>query len=236
MTIVTALPHLEETILATTRYLANLEGLEDADLRAPSHLPDWTRAHVIAHVMNNADGLVRLLRWAQTGVPQYMYESREQRGIDIEERSHHRIEQLREESAAAAGRWLQAVNEIHADHLDVEVERMPGTPPIAARKIGGLRRNEVEIHHADLNVGYSPQHWPADFTAHLIHRRHRELAEAGEALVLDITDLGSTVHIGTGGPRVSGTAANLAWWLIGRGFGDELECSADELPNLGKWL
>lgn len=238
MTTVTALPHLEETILATTRYLADLERLQPEDVRAPSTLPDWTRAHVIAHVINNADGLARLLHWAQTGVPSYMYESDGARDRAIEEVSQYSYERLVEESSAAAGRWLQAANELHSSKLDVEVERMEGSPPIRARSIAGLRRTEVEVHHADLNIGYTAHDWPEDFTSYLIHRRQRELSDQGEQFALEITDRGGVIHVGDGGsgPRVSGTAPDLAWWLIGRGYGDELECSAGELPDLGRWL
>ena len=55
------LPHFEETILATTRYLAAIEDLTDDDVRAPSLLPGWTRAHVISHISRNADALARVL-------------------------------------------------------------------------------------------------------------------------------------------------------------------------------
>ena len=78
-------PQLEETILATTRYLAALTELTDEDCRAPSALPGWSRGHVITHLSRNADGLVNLLHWAQTGVETTMYESNEQRAADIEQ-------------------------------------------------------------------------------------------------------------------------------------------------------
>lgn len=236
MTTGTALPHLEETILATTRYLASLEGLDDAGVREPSALPGWTRGHVIAHVIDNADGLSRLFHWAQTGERTYMYESRDSRNSSIEEKSVWPHAALLEESAAAARRWLQAANELHASHLDAMVERMEGSKPFPARRIAGLRRTEVEIHHADLHVGYTAHDWPEDFVDYLLHRRQRELSEDGHEFVIELTDSGGSVHVGgSSGPVVRGAAADAAWWLVGRGTGEGLTCSSDELPELGAW-
>ena len=67
------LPHFEETILATTRYLAAIEDLSDDDMRAPSALPGWTRGHVVTHLSRNADALTRVLHAAQAG----------DRGLDV---------------------------------------------------------------------------------------------------------------------------------------------------------
>jgi maleylpyruvate isomerase len=36
-------------------------------------------------------------------------------------------------------------------------------------------------------------------------------------------------------PVVTGTAADLAWWLTGRPAGDELSSSGDELPVIEGW-
>jgi len=33
----------------------------DADVRAPSLLPGWTRGHVLSHIARNADGITRTL-------------------------------------------------------------------------------------------------------------------------------------------------------------------------------
>ena len=53
----TDFPHLDETVVATARYLEALTELSDDDVRAPSLLPGWTRGHVITHVARNADAL-----------------------------------------------------------------------------------------------------------------------------------------------------------------------------------
>ena len=231
----TGLPHLTETIVATARYLGALTVLNDDDVRAPSLLPDWTRGHVITHLARNADGLTNLLHSAQTGEPIPMYASQEQRNADIEAGAPRSAADLIEDSVAAAGRWLQAANELHASNLDREVFRTLGSPPWPAYRVGVLRRTEVEVHHADLNIGYTAHDWPEDFTAHLLHRRERELAAEGTTLTLRLTDTGSTINVGEGGTEVSGHSADVAWWVIGRGEGDGLVSSTGKLPELGAW-
>jgi hypothetical protein len=40
----------------------------------------------------------------------------------------------------------------------------------------------------------------------------------------------------TRGPHVHGAAADLAWWLAGRGAGEGLTVTGGELPALGPWV
>ena len=49
------------------------------------------------------------------------------------------------------------------------------------------------------------------------------------------TDVGRTWTFDEGGPTVSGTAADLAWWLTGRGDGAGLTSDDGELPGIGAW-
>src|SRR5215472_16842111 len=59
----------------TAGLVRDLSWLTDADVREPSLLPGWTRGHVLTHLARNAEGGVRLLEWARTGVPSYAYPS-----------------------------------------------------------------------------------------------------------------------------------------------------------------
>ncbi|HSN07046.1 MAG TPA: maleylpyruvate isomerase family mycothiol-dependent enzyme, partial [Candidatus Angelobacter sp.] len=70
---------------ASTASLARtLAAVDDEVARRPSLLPDWSVGHVLTHVARNADGMVRLVDWALTGVPQPMYDSLDARNADIE--------------------------------------------------------------------------------------------------------------------------------------------------------
>ncbi len=61
MTTSAALPEIDETLLATTRYLQALTVLDDESVRRPSVLPGWSRAHVVAHLSRNADAFTGVL-------------------------------------------------------------------------------------------------------------------------------------------------------------------------------
>jgi hypothetical protein len=58
--------------------LAVVDKLANDDLRTPSALPGWTRAHV-GHLARNAEALTRLAHWARTGVETPMYTDGDQR-------------------------------------------------------------------------------------------------------------------------------------------------------------
>ena len=46
---------LEELQEATNRLIRTVDGFTGDDWDAPSGLPDWSRAHVVAHLALNAD-------------------------------------------------------------------------------------------------------------------------------------------------------------------------------------
>jgi maleylpyruvate isomerase len=229
------LPQLDETVVATQRYLDALTELSDEDVRRPSALPGWTRAHVIGHLARNAEALAQVLRQVQAGDDACIYPSNESRDADIEASALLEPSALRDGCVTACASFEEAATALDPDRFDTSVSRTPGAPGFPVSRIGAMRRTEVEIHHADLDIGYSASDWPTDFTTALINRRQDELA-AGPSMVLSSTDADRLWKIGEGrGPEIEGTAADLAWWLVGRGHGGGLVCSAGELPNLARW-
>ncbi len=70
---------------ATQRLLDDARTLSEADLRAPSLLPGWTRAHVVAHVARNADAMRNVLAGARSGESRPAYASAEAREAGIEQ-------------------------------------------------------------------------------------------------------------------------------------------------------
>lgn len=232
----TAIPHLEEMELATSRYLGALTLLTDEDLRAPSLLPGWTRGHVVAHLARNADALTNLAHWAESGEVRYMYASHEQRDADIEEGARRSAQELREDSAAAAGRFLQAINELDVGHEDAMVARAPDAPEFPARDLALRRRIEVEVHEADLGLAFTHRDWDPAFAEVLLERVMQDRAD-GPAMVLRAGDTGGLWKYGVQGkgPTIEGTACDLAWWVTGRGQGEGLSSDSDVLPDLGAW-
>ena len=234
----TALPQIDETLLATTRYLQALTVLDDESVRRPSLLPGWSRAHVVAHLSRNADAFTRVLGQVAAGEPASMYASAEARDADIAETVERLdLPGLVEDALASTARLTEALWACAADP-DTPYTRVPGADlSFPLHTVGPRRRAEVEIHHSDLGTGYEPSTWPSDFSSHLVKQRQDELAQAGgPSMVLSSTDVGGLWKFGEGqGPEIHGTVGDLAWWLVGRGGGRGLTCSAGELPVLGRW-
>ena len=240
MTTSSALPQIDETLLATTRYLQALTVLDDESVRRPSVLPGWTRAHVVAHLSRNADAFTRVLAQAAAGEPASMYPSSEARDAEIEAtvRSHD-LAALVEDATASVARLTEAFWACTADPATPYARTADGEATFALHTLGPRRRAEVEIHHADLDLGYEPSTWPPDFSRAMVRQRQDELAAlpgGGPSMVLVGTDVDGLWKLGAGqGPEVSGTAGDLAWWLVGRGDGRGLTCSSGTLPTLGRW-
>jgi maleylpyruvate isomerase len=234
----TALPQIDETLLATTRYLQALTVLDEESVRRPSLLPDWSRAHVVAHLSRNADAFTRVLGQVAAGEPASMYASNEARDADIADTVERLdLAGLVEDALASTARLTEALWACEADP-DAPYTRVPGADlGFPLHTVGPRRRAEVEIHHSDLGTGYEPSTWPSDFSSHVVKQRQDELAQAGgPSMVLSSTDVGGLWKFGEGqGPEIHGSVGDLAWWLVGRGGGQGLTCSAGELPVLGRW-
>lgn len=236
----TALPQIDETLLATTRYLQALTELDDESVRRPSGLPGWSRAHVVAHLSRNADAFAQVLRQAEAAEPAHMYPSDGARDADIEEtvRSHD-LAALVDDAITSSARLTEAFWTSTTDP-GTPYSRLPGaeaTFPLSS--LGPRRRTEVEVHHCDLDCGYLPAEWPVDFSRQLVKQRQDEMAAGpggGPSMVLSSTDADGLWTFGPGpGPEIRGAVGDLAWWLAGRGGGRGLTCSAGDLPVLGRW-
>jgi maleylpyruvate isomerase len=233
----TPFPLLAEIVHATARYLGALTVLDERALAAPSALPGWTRAHVVAHLSRNADAMTRVLDRAAAGAPASMYDSAESRDRDIDD-TVARLDAagLVEDAQESAARFERAATSYDGP-LDVAFSRVVDGPAHGeVAEVGRMRRAEVEIHHADLLLDYRPAAWPEDFSRALIGRRQDELGLDGPSMVLSSTDVDGLWKLGSGaGPEVTGPAGDLAWWLVGRGGGSGLVSSTGELPTIPRW-
>jgi maleylpyruvate isomerase len=225
---------LEELQDATNRLVRTVDGFQGDAWSADSGLPGWTRAHVVAHLALNAEGLAGALTGIVQDEPAPMYASQEDRDRDIEELAGGDPAELRERLLAGCTLYADAWTALPDDSLGTRFERTTGGPTIPAGATLGMRLREVEIHHADLGAGYSHTDWPPRFCEILLASMTKR--EWSRPFTASPTDLDGTWTYGEGdGPTVSGTAADLGWWLTGRGDGEGLTSGRGELPQVGAW-
>jgi len=149
---------------ATQRLLSTARVLAEPDLRAPSLLPGWTRAHVLAHLARNADAMRNLLIGARSRTDRPAYASAAARAADIEAGAVRNPADLMADLADSAMALRTVARKLPDATWRAEVQ-MLDPPRFPAAQLLTRRLVEVELHHADLGAGYSPADWPPAFTA-----------------------------------------------------------------------
>jgi maleylpyruvate isomerase len=144
------------------RLLEHLDGLTDAQARAPSLLPEWSVGHVLTHLARNAEGFLRMLAGASRGEVAEMYPAGlDGRQADIEAGAGRDaaalVADVRDTIYRLEGQWAGMSAEAWAG----EGVGVFGPVPIA--DIPFRRWREVEVHHADLGLGYGPAQWPPEY-------------------------------------------------------------------------
>ena len=144
--------HVSGCAAAHQHLLAALENLTDDDCRQDSLLPNWSRGHVLTHLSRNADSHVNLLQAAVKGEVGEQYASAEQRNGDIERGSTRSAEELvmdlRLSIYGLEAAWASANEKAWSG----QGRTLRGNV-IEMSSLVFLRWREVEIHHADLNLG-----------------------------------------------------------------------------------
>ena len=149
---------------ATQRLLDDARTLSEADLRAPSLLPGWTRAHVVAHVARNADAMRNVLAGARSGESRPAYASADAREAGIEQGAGLSAAELMADLAGSAMALRAVARQLPDEAWQFEV-RMMDSATFPAAELLTRRLVEVELHHCDLGAGYGPANWPAAFAA-----------------------------------------------------------------------
>lgn len=196
---------LLDTVATSHRAVeVTLARLTDDEARGPSLLPGWSRGHVVTHMARNADALNRFAMGAITGVPAAeMYPGGPvARASAIEEGADRPAELLTADFRFAGRRVLDSLGRIPADRF---LEPVNWRKAVTAQFIPVLRWRELEIHHADLGLGYTPADWPENFVEGTLESELPALrAHHPDVRVPDL-------------PR-----AELLAWLIGRPMRDGL--------------
>jgi maleylpyruvate isomerase len=216
----------------TVHLLDAVDKLGDEDLRGPSALPGWSRAHVIGHVARNAEALARLAIWARTGVATPMYADSAQRAAEIERSATLPADTLRAQLTDTAAALDSALAELTAAQWHALVRSALGRA-IPAAEVPWMRIREVWLHAVDLDTGARMDDLPAEVVDLLLDDVTTALSAKDDcpALQLAPTDRERTWPLGGPEPTgtVSGTAADLAGWLTGR-------ITRPDRPVLPRWL
>lgn len=224
--------------ICADRLIATASTFSDHDVRAPSLLPGWSRAHVLTHVARSADSRTRLLTSARTGSNLAQYASDDQREREIQEGAGRSAGALLDDLDTALHRFLSAADDHPAHDWDVPVRWLGGGLRPVRGAVGSMLR-EVEVHHTDLATGHSPAHWPASFTAReletTIERLRANPHTPPMALCAD-EDQAPRVIGNIPGPLVCGPGAELLGWLTGRTDGLTLTVQPQgPLPTPPAW-
>ena len=211
---------------ATTLLHASAEQVSDQQAREPSLLPGWSRGHLLTHLARNADSLRNLLAWARTGVPTPQYSSPQERSDGIERGAGRAAADLRADLAESAAALDAAAASLPAEAWTAHVGGT-GHNGHAAWYTLWRRLTEVEIHHVDLGLGYSPADWPRAFAIYGLEQYAGLFASArSPAAELRSSDAPVVARIGPHGDQpattVTGPVRSLLAWLTGRSAGDGL--------------
>jgi maleylpyruvate isomerase len=149
---------------ATQRLIDEARIITGPDLRAPSLLPGWSRAHVLAHLARGADAMRNLLVGARAGQDRPAYASPSARAADIDRSAAAGAKDLLEDLASSAMALRTVARQLPDEAWRYELRVLNGAR-FPASQLLTRRLAEVELHHCDLGIGYGHDQWSAVFAA-----------------------------------------------------------------------
>jgi maleylpyruvate isomerase len=216
----------------TTHLLAEVDTLTDDDLRAPSALPGWTRAHLVGHLARNAEALNRLAAWASTGEESPMYANPQQRADEIEQSATLPATTLRPDLASTAATLDNALTALTAQQWQTQVRSALGRT-IPAAEVPWMRIREVWLHAADLDTGATLTDLPQAVLDLLLDDVTATLSAKQDCPSLELApaDRSRRWRLGRDEPgsSITAPAADLVGWLTGR-------IHDPARPTLPRWL
>jgi maleylpyruvate isomerase len=211
-----------EAVASHRRMWTSASRMTDDECCAPSLLPGWSRGHVLAHWAGNADGQTRMLLAAARGEIAAQYPGGDaMRDADIEARAALPSRLIVQDALAAVDRvedaWRRMSPEAWSRPTDARIGQRPAWMSVWARW------RETEVHHVDLDVGYTHEHWPAEFVSLMLPRVLSTLDTRTPDKVtvqVQVVDRhwpqSSTATTSDDPVVVRGTASAVLCWLVGR--------------------
>ncbi|MFH8383374.1 maleylpyruvate isomerase family mycothiol-dependent enzyme [Kitasatospora sp. NPDC018058] len=231
----TGFEQLVTAVRASAERLGESVGaLTDREAREPSLLPGWSRGHVLTHVARSADAYRWLLAVARTGTPPGPRADSAELERQLREGAGRGADALVADLRGSLDGLLADAAALPAERRAVLVTALAGWRHPAWYLLWRAWR-ELEVHHVDLNLGYSPKSWPDDFVRRALDESVAALAARRVALArIGAEDLGRTWPLGEQGPVVRGPGHTLLAWLAGRAPAADLR-SDGPLPELPRW-
>ncbi len=149
---------IDVCVTSHDRLLATAARLNESELRSPSRLPGWTRAHVLAHLARNAESHAWLFEGAKIGESRRQYPEAGMRERDIESGSALDRDTLLADLTRACRELEASWNSLDDNLWEFLVEVKPVPRPLSEILFRRLR--EVEVHHVDLDASYRAADWP----------------------------------------------------------------------------
>ncbi|MBM6622970.1 maleylpyruvate isomerase family mycothiol-dependent enzyme [Micrococcaceae bacterium RIT802] len=222
---------------ATTQARSAIGALAPESYAAPSSLPGWSNAHLLAHLDGVTRALARQLAYAARGERIGFYDG----GVDGR---NERIELgALQQPAALATRVGEGL-----DLLDEAITDIPDGGWDAATSFRGdgtvtdcvkAAWREVLIHATDLETTVGLADWPAEFSAHLFDFLSLRVPADVRLLLQPTGRQPLTLGEGATGYVVTGMEFDLAAWLAGREPSGPVRATASadgvDLPGLLPW-
>lgn len=202
---------------ASQRLLGDTIGISDAEWRAPSLLPGWSRAHVATHLARDADLLRELTRASLEGREPQLLDAGA-RFTALEQGADRDGLALQIDLDTSAGRLGQTWDDVVDWQRPIHFEG--GLSPLALLPL--VRLHEICLHQLDLDRGFEVDQLDRTVSMWLLAWvvRRRRATWRGPTILLH-QDSGETTTVGDDsvdqriGP-VSASDARLWAWLSGR--------------------
>ncbi|KUL51392.1 hypothetical protein ADL22_06230 [Streptomyces sp. NRRL F-4489] len=227
---------IEEITRSGARFGATAGGLTDAQVRAPSRLPGWTRGHVLTHVARSLDVYTWLLGLARTGVEPGPRAGKDELARAVADGAGRPAAEQAADVRGALGRLIADARALPAEAWPRLVTALAGWAHPAWFTLFRCLR-ELETHHVDLDAGYGTADWPAGYVLRALETTVPALAAREFPVArIEAVDLGRTWTVTPGaGPVAAGPGHALLAWLAGRAPGAPVAVGGNGLPVPPPW-
>ncbi|NJC22003.1 maleylpyruvate isomerase [Arthrobacter pigmenti] len=233
--------NLPERLAGAARdLLAAAAGLDDAGLAAPSVLPGWSRAYVVAHVEGVARAISRQVEYAARGELIAFYDDgSEGRMRDIEMRAQRPVDTQLESLTDAVTQAVQALAGVAGEEWEARISYRDGTVRDGALALW----RELVIHASDLGTSRTSLDWDPAFCQYLFGFLSARVPDGLALLLQPLGEQPRTLSNGAGAVArtivVTGLLQDIAAWLAGRkplgGLNATAAADAVDLPDLLPW-